>query len=123
MTDGRSITGLSRRRESLGLFGRSRKRPKRYGTGRLSHGRLACEVGNSTCESLRGMQFFLAVEFDVVHLGMHGKIGPGSITRREGRVSSCFLCPKSQRNQFHGRRDPHGSLIPPSFGGIDEIEL
>lgn len=89
MTDGRSVTGLSRRRESLGLFGRSRKRPKRYGTGRLLHGRLASEVGNSPCESLRGMQFSLAVEFDVVHLGMHG------------------------------RRDPHGSLIP---GGIDKIE-
>lgn len=62
------------------------------------------------------------VEFDVVHLGMHGQLGPGSITRREGRVSSSFLCPKSQRNQFQGRGDPHGSLIPRSFGGIDEIE-
>ncbi|KAM1508328.1 zinc finger CCCH domain-containing protein 32-like isoform X2 [Malus sylvestris] len=50
VTDGRSITGLSRRHESLGLFGR----PQRHGLGRRLHGRLASVMGNNTYESLRG---------------------------------------------------------------------
>lgn len=50
VTDGRSITGLSRRHESLGLFGR----PQRHGLGRRLHGRLASVIGNNTYESLRG---------------------------------------------------------------------
>ena len=55
--DGCPITGLSRRRSSSRLIGRSQERPRRHGMGQRHHGRMASEVGMSAIESVKNGTF------------------------------------------------------------------